>query len=292
MKTLVAMAAAVALTLSAAASAATLQDLQALGYTVAVAGPYPAGCTTYTISGHGVTSEYISLCSDPTVQATVNPGAQAAIDSLANPLGLCNADWQINHPDQLAAYEKLGGEGYVVTGDQCADSYAVTNSYTGQSVYQGPGAGLVAVAGSLPNATATAQLAGISSTPIVTGSCLPACPAPIPVAVKPPAETSPSAPAATSSAVPSSSSPSVAASPDPVQTVTVTVSDPISTPLAATLSAKAGMPVTIPTGTVFSLFGRVTTRAKVVAALQSRHRVRVTGHRHAGKLIASRVSVS
>ena len=147
------------------ASAATIQDLQALGYTVTLSNPGPAGqnCPVYFVTGHGV-SEYI------------NCNSQDVIDSLANPARICNADWQIDHPDQLGAFSSLTAKGWIISGDQCADVYTVTNPNTGVAAYSGSGAGLTGF--DSQNGTPPAAVGNTPSVPVGGSSCLPLCPSP------------------------------------------------------------------------------------------------------------------
>jgi hypothetical protein len=161
-----------ALILAGTAGAATIGDLQGLGYAVSISnpGPNPDGsCPTYFISGHGVQT-YASAC---------DPGFQAQVDSLANPVAICNADWQTNHPDQLQAFQNITRKGWVVSGDQCADVYNVTNPNNNTTAYSGSGSGLPgfdAQNGVPPAAQGTS--APITGGTAPTGSCLPLCPNP------------------------------------------------------------------------------------------------------------------
>ncbi len=155
-----------ALIFSGAASAATIQDLQALGYTVNVANPGPSGqnCPIYVLSGWGITNLYFT-CHD-----------QDVIDQLANPTAHCDRVWQFSHPDQLAAYNNLTRKGWAISGDQCADSYQVTNPNTGVTAYSGPGAGLISFDGA--NDAPPAAVGNQPVSPVTPSNCLPLCPNP------------------------------------------------------------------------------------------------------------------
>lgn len=162
--TLAALAA--ALFLAAPSFAATIQDVQALGFQVGVA-RQSATCTVYVISGFGIDSLYADTCS---------PDYQATIDSLANPAAQCNRVWQSQHADQHDALNALVSRGYVVSGDQCADRYTVTGP--NGTIYSGPGAGLVALAAS-PDPAPSGQAPAAAAAPAVGGTtttqCLPLC---------------------------------------------------------------------------------------------------------------------
>lgn len=164
-------AAAVLLLTASAVGAATIQDLQAMGFTVnvvyTVQNNQGQTCTAYQITGFGI-NEQAGSC---------DPDFQAQIDSLANPTAQCNRVWQINHPDQTQAFLTLVNKGYAISGDQCADLYTVADPATGQTVYSGPGAGLVNEAATLETAGAGVPpgnpQAPAASTP---PTCLPLCP--------------------------------------------------------------------------------------------------------------------
>lgn len=157
---------------AAVASAATIGDVQALGFTVSVSSvlPGPNGiiCNVYYISGFGV-GTYANEC---------DPGFQSTIDSLANPVAQCNRAWQYNHPDQLSAFQSIAGKGWSVSGDQCADVYTVTNPNDNTTAYSGSGAGLPGFdqANGAPPAP-PAGPSGPAAAP-APSSCLPLCPNP------------------------------------------------------------------------------------------------------------------
>lgn len=153
-------AVAASLSLASAAGAATIGDLAGLGYTVGVASQ-SADCTTYAISGNGI-GVYANSCS---------ADFQATVDSIANPEANCNRVWQSQHPDQYGALQRLGSRGYVVSGDQCADSYVVSQG--GSQVYSGSAAGLVGLADQADAAPAAAKDAPALDAPPVASTCLP-----------------------------------------------------------------------------------------------------------------------
>lgn len=154
---------AAALILCGVASAATIDDLRALGYSVQISNPGQNGCPIYYISGHGLSSYF--TCDD-----------QAAINSYANPVAICNADWQINHPDQLDAFHSIANKGWSISGDQCANIYNVTNPNDNTTAYSGEGAGLVGF-NDQHGAPPAAQ--GPVAAPVTPPqNCLPLCPNP------------------------------------------------------------------------------------------------------------------
>lgn len=178
-RTILLLAITAALIGTTAATAATITDLPGLGYTVGVAGDYPAGCTTYSVSAPWGYSGYITLCTDPAVQASVNPDGPSAVNSLANPVGLCNAKWQWQHPDQLAAFQSISGKGWGLSGDQCADSYTVSNPNDSTVAYSGSGSGLPGFDqshGNPPAAQGPPPPNGTTTPP--PSNCLPLCPNP------------------------------------------------------------------------------------------------------------------
>lgn len=154
---------AAALILCGVASAATIDDLRAAGYTVSLDGG-PTNCPTYYVTGHG-TSIY------------VNCNSQDVIDGLANPVAVCNADWQTNHPDQVDAWLRISQKGWGVSGDQCADIYTVSNPNDGTTAYSGSGAGLPPfnqTHDAPPMANGSPPPPGAQATP--PKNCLPLCP--------------------------------------------------------------------------------------------------------------------
>lgn len=167
----------VALALTGASGAATIGDLQAMGFSVSVSSQLPGAtqgsvCNVYYISGWGV-GTYANEC-DATFQST--------IDSLANPTAQCNRVWQYNHPDQLAAFNSIVSKGWSISGNQCADVYTVTNPNDGTTAYSGSGAGLPGfdAANGAPPAPAggAAAPSSPSSGGSTGGACLPLCPNP------------------------------------------------------------------------------------------------------------------
>lgn len=143
-----------ALALTTAAIAGTpisMQPLTDAGYTVGLASQTDATCTTWVIAGHGV-SEYINDC---------DPGAAATIASLDNPGTIYEADWQLQHPDQLQAASAIAALCYSIsrTAPQ-TDSWRIVGGATDTTV---DGAGLPGLASSLPTVcgdgnTPTAQV--------------------------------------------------------------------------------------------------------------------------------------
>jgi hypothetical protein len=150
----------VALVLTASAQAATIQDLKSLGYTVKVVSQ-SLNCKEWAASGFG-TSQRLG-CEGTS-------GFQAAIDAMADPETACDVKWQYNHHDQRSAVSQLGQLGYVVTANECAGHYTVTNRYTKATVYSGNSAGLVALAAKLPAAAPHG-----TSVPALASTCLPMC---------------------------------------------------------------------------------------------------------------------
>jgi hypothetical protein len=124
--------------LAAAASGATIGDLQNDGYRVGIANTNN-GCTTYYVSGFG-NSTYMNDC-DPNFQATV--------DNWADPTLNYERQWQFDHPDQLEAANALVGACYAVNRTApMTDSWSVIGGGTNVVV---SGADLPGLAGSLPN---------------------------------------------------------------------------------------------------------------------------------------------
>jgi hypothetical protein len=149
-----------ALVLAGSAQAATIQDLQSLGYTVKVVSQ-SQNCKLWVASGFGITEK---LGCDGT------SGFQANVDAMADPETACDVKWQYNHHDQRSAVSQIDQLGYVVTADECADHYTVTNRFTKTSVYKGSGSGLVAFAAKLRAAAPTG-----TSLPVLVSTCLPLC---------------------------------------------------------------------------------------------------------------------
>src|SRR5476649_671871 len=150
----------IALALAGAAQAATVHDLQSLGYTVKVVSQ-SQNCKLWVASGFGITEK---LGCDGT------SGFQANVDAMADPETACDVKWQYNHHDQRSAVSQIDQLGYVVTADECAGHYNVTNRFTKAPVYKGAGAGLVALAAKLKAAAPTG-----TSLPVLTSTCLPLC---------------------------------------------------------------------------------------------------------------------
>lgn len=147
----IALIAALALTAAASADPISMQPLTDAGYTVGVASQTDATCTIWAVSGHGV-SEYINDC---------DPGAAATVASLDNPGTIYEADWQLNHPDQLQAASAIAALCYSIsrTAPQ-TDNWRIVGGTTDTTV---AGAGLPGLAGSLPSVcgdgnTPTAQV--------------------------------------------------------------------------------------------------------------------------------------
>jgi hypothetical protein len=186
--------------LAGSAGAATINDLSGLGYSVQQSAPGPAdrNCPTYYVTGHGV-SIYLNCDT-----------AQSDIDSLANPATICNADWQINHPEQYAAFNSLSYKGYSISGDQCADSYTVTNPKTGATVYSGSGAGLPGADASNGPAPDPAPGVAAPANGSAPSNCLPLCPKTPVVIVAPAAAGTAPQPVTSSSAIAPITDPAVA----------------------------------------------------------------------------------
>ncbi len=264
MRRLLLISALCALIFSGAASAATIQDLQALGYQVSISNPGPAGqnCPIYYISGHGV--GLYATCND-----------QATFDSLANPVRICNADWQSLHPDQFSAYQSLTGKGWSITGDQCADTYIVTNPNTGVVAYSGGGAGLPGFDGQ--NGAPPAAPGNTSAPASPPSNCLPLCPTPAPPSTPdPPAAPSaptpapaPSEPAPAPPAAPAPSpAPAPAESPTAPQPVVVNVYVTIE----ATQEAQT-MPAVLGVNRLLSAALAIATKRAVVFTAQTKCRI-------------------
>jgi hypothetical protein len=154
------LAAATGLVLAASAQASTIKDLQSLGYTVKVVSTAP-NCTLWVASGFGTTQQ---------LGCAGTSGFQAKVDAMADPEAACDAKWQYEHQDQRSAVSQIGQLGYVVTADECAGRYEVTNRYTRKQTYTGNGAGLVGLAAKLAPAAPTG-----SSLPVLASTCLPLC---------------------------------------------------------------------------------------------------------------------
>ncbi len=149
-----------ALALASSAQAATIHDLQSLGYTVKVVSQSQS-CKLWVASGFGISER---LGCDGT------SGFQANVDAMADPETACDVKWQYNHHDQRSAVSQIDQLGYVVTADECAARYTVTNRFTKAPVYEGAGAGLVALAARLRPAAPSG-----TSLPVLVSTCLPLC---------------------------------------------------------------------------------------------------------------------
>jgi len=128
---------------AAAAAAATLDDVRALGYTVAKASdcqtPEGKWLTTWYVSGFGV-GTYLSEC---------DPEHQAAVDSIANPQVHFERRWQHEHPEQLAAAQELAAKCYSIgRAAPATDSWRITALLVDLTV---KGAELPALAATLPS---------------------------------------------------------------------------------------------------------------------------------------------
>jgi hypothetical protein len=154
------LAVATALVFAASAQAASVQNLRSLGYTVKVVSDTPS-CKEWVASGFGISEQ---------LGCEGTSGFQNAVNAMADPETACDVKWQYNHHDQRSAVSQIDQLGYVVTADECAGKYTVTNRYTKKSVYHGDGAGLVALAAKLPGAAPTA-----TSLPVLISTCLPLC---------------------------------------------------------------------------------------------------------------------
>jgi hypothetical protein len=140
---LAATAAAVALCAATAAHAdgtpVPVQPLTAAGYTVQVASDLGGGCTNWYVTGHGVAS-YLDDC---------DPNAAATIASWTNAETIYEADWQLNHPDQLQAAETIAANCYSISRTAPeTDQWHIVGGATDTTT---DGAGLPALAGSLPS---------------------------------------------------------------------------------------------------------------------------------------------
>lgn len=158
-----------ALALAGSAQAATIQDLRSLGYTVRVVSQSQS-CKEWVATGFGITKR---LGCDGT------SGFQANVDAMADPETVCDVKWQYDHHDQRSAVSQIDQLGYVVTSDECAGRYTVTNRYTKAPVYEGAGAGLVALASELKPAAPSA-----TSLPVLVSTCLPLCKTVTPTAIR------------------------------------------------------------------------------------------------------------
>jgi hypothetical protein len=164
---------------------------------------------------------------------------QSDIDSLANPATICNADWQANHPDQLAAYQSIGRKGWSVTGSCVNDSYTVTNPNDNSTAYTGSGAGLVGF-DSQNSAPPAAQTPPAGTTTTTPSNCLPVCPTPTTTTATTPAPAAP-APAAPTTTSTTTTTDTTPTSTTVNTTVNVTVNvTPQDTTTAATQPAQYG----------------------------------------------------
>lgn len=229
---------------TAAAWAAPVDDVRALGYTVT---PYPANVGGYRVVGYGVDSYF----------------TDADLVALLNAPGQCNRAWQYDHPDQLAAFDTLGRKGYGVSGDQCADRYVVANSFTAAVIYTGPGAGLVQLAVTAPVVVAAPAQPGEPVPAPVTQTCLPLCLTPGPVINPPPP---PVVPGQTVTLTNVAAQSKVA-----VQTAVAPAT--LNPLLASVVSDKLNTPITITKSTACYLAGVKTPCVKLYGALRksSRH---------------------
>lgn len=136
---LLAIVVSLAITASAAADAVSVQPLRDAGYTVGVASDLGNGCTTWAVSGHGV-SVYVNDC---------DADAPAAIASLTDPTLIFERDWQTNHPEQLQAASAIANACYSISRTAPAtDQWRIVGGPTDVTVAGGQLAGL---AGQLPN---------------------------------------------------------------------------------------------------------------------------------------------
>lgn len=155
---------ALALTFVSSASAATLDDLRSLGYTVVKASDCQAGVdakgapvwkTTWSVGGFGV-STYLSECSG---------SFQAELDSLANPTVHYERRWQHEHPDQLQAAQTIAAKCYSIGRTAPAtDSWRITA--TGVDITTA-GSGLPSLAGTLTDLRVAGACTSAPTTAIV-----------------------------------------------------------------------------------------------------------------------------
>ena len=158
-----------ALALASSAQAASIQDLRSLGYTVKVVST-TLTCKEWAATGFGTSTK---------LGCEGTSGFQTAIDALADPETACDAKWQYTHHDQRSAVSQLDQLGYVVSADECAGRYVVTNRFTKASAYTGNGAGLVPLAAKLAAAAPSA-----SALPVLASTCLPLCPSVTPLSLQ------------------------------------------------------------------------------------------------------------
>lgn len=123
---------------TAAATAATIDDVRALGYTVGLANVIN-GCNNWQIQGFGVNTEAYECSAD----------YQQTIGSLIDPVNFTESRWQFEHPEGQAARWTLSRNGYSVT-RSCGtcDTFVVAGGLVNTTVDT---AGLVSLAGSLPS---------------------------------------------------------------------------------------------------------------------------------------------
>lgn len=154
------------------AHAATIADLQALGFTVQQSNPGPAGqnCPTYYVSGWGVGTYF-------------NCQSMDVVDSLANPVTHCDLVWQYQHPEQMDARQQISRRGWMVTSDLCADVFTVKNPTDSTVRYSGPGSSLVVLAAIIgdPPAPPVVVTPPVTQTVTVTVERVVNAPAPPPV---------------------------------------------------------------------------------------------------------------
>lgn len=156
-----------ALVLVPAASPATVDDVQALGYSVAkasdcLAGKDTAGAdlwkTTWSVSGFGI-STYLSEC---------DPGFQASVDSLADPALHFERRWQHTFPEQLAAASAIASKCYSIgRAAPATDSWRITAVLVDLTV---TGAQLVELASTLPDKRVGGSCTAVTAIVPNTGS--------------------------------------------------------------------------------------------------------------------------
>lgn len=276
----------VALAFAGTASAAGIADLTAAGYTVSIAGPYPTGCTTYSVSGHSMSS-YISLCTDPVVQATIDASAQSDIASWTNPSTIFEADWQTNHPDQVTAATKIGSSlCYSITRSAPAtDSWIIVGGGTNLT---SSGAGLVPLSGSLPNVCAQNPTPIVSIVPTTDGiTNTPPGAASTVTAIGQQAAGQQQQTTTTTTTTAPVSDAQIAFS----QAVTVSIKPGSPTTITAALSKSVGATVVLTPSTTYKLRGIRLTAKTFAVAFKTHHRVKITGTRKNGKLVAATVTL-
>lgn len=131
----------VALAAASAASAApiSVQPLRDAGYAVGLASETGNGCTTWAVSGHGL-SGYINDCDET---------AAGTIASWVNPVRIYEADWQMNHSDQAQAAFSIGAHCYSISRTAVmTDEWRIVGGTTDTTV---PGDQLPGLAASLPD---------------------------------------------------------------------------------------------------------------------------------------------